>query len=82
MRHVDQQIVKERFVFFFVIAQKPRVSSQRVDPMQRHPPVDSPNQGVFLVTAEIDTHLLFQRKENPTQIVRLAIGFFFGFSAR
>ena len=47
--------------------------------MQRHSPVDPSNQRSFLVTAEVDTHLFFQRKENPPQIVRLAISFFFGF---
>ena len=58
-RHVDEQIVKERFNLFLIVAQIPRVLAQLFDPMQRHPPVDPSNQRGFLVTAEIDAHLLF-----------------------
>ena len=78
-RHVDEQIGKERFNFFFVVAQIPRVLAQLFDPMQRHPPVQSPNQRALLVTAEINTHLFFQRKKNPTQVVGLTVSFLFGF---
>src|SRR5258708_40332560 len=59
-RHVDEQIVKERFNLFFVFAQIPSVLAQIFEPMQRHPSVNTANQRGLLVSIEIDTHLFFQ----------------------
>src|SRR5437764_2192370 len=78
-RYVDEQIVKKRLDLLFVVAQEPRVLTYLFDPVQRHSSLDPPDQRAFLVGAEIDTHLLFQRQEDAAQIVRLAIGGFFDF---
>src|SRR6266481_5977629 len=47
--------------------------------MQRHSSLDPPKQRSFFVSAEIDTHLLFQGKEDAAQIIRLPVGRFFDF---
>src|SRR5439155_5817822 len=41
-RHVNEEIVKERFDLFLIVAQEPRVLVQLFEPMQRHPPLDAP----------------------------------------
>src|SRR5512133_1629256 len=41
--------------------------------MQRHAALNAAGKGRGLVAAEIDTRLLFQRKENATQLVRFRI---------
>ena len=63
-RHVDEQIVKKRLDLLFVVAQEPRVLTYLFDPVQRHSSLDPPDQRAFLVGAEIDTHLLFQRQKD------------------
>ena len=37
-RHVDQQIIEERFNFLFIVAQETRVLAKLRHPMQGHPP--------------------------------------------
>src|SRR5439155_5729040 len=72
-RHIDQQIIEERFNFLFVVAQETRVLAKLRHPMQGHAPLDPSVESFELVAGEIDAHLLFERKKDAAQIVRLLV---------
>ena len=61
------------------LERSPNRRGSKIRSVNRHPSLDSSNQGALLVRAENDTRLFSEREKNAAQIFRLAVSRFFDF---
>ena len=70
---VDHQIMGQRAHLVGAVAQARRVVGQGKQRRQSHAPLQTAQQGRFLVAAEIVTGVRSQERENPAQMLALAL---------